>query len=188
MYKKTMSELHWKVLKSEYLVRAPWAVLRKDTCVMPGGHEVPEYYVLEYPNWVNVVAVTADQQFILVRQYRYGVADTVLEIPGGVIDEGESPDEAVRRELLEETGYAFQSFEKLCELYPNPATSNNITTSYLATGGVLVQDQKLDAQEEIEVLTVSADELKELLFTNQFGQALHASALFYALKQLGLIS
>lgn len=183
-----MKELHWKVLKSEYLVRAPWAVLRKDTCLMPNGHEVPEYYVLEYPDWVNVVALTEEGKFILVRQYRHGVAGTVLEIPGGVIDEGESADEAARRELLEETGYQFQSLEKLCELYPNPATSNNITTSYLATGGVLVQEQKLDAQEEIEVITVSAEELKELLFKNQFGQALHSSALFYALQRLGLIS
>lgn len=183
-----MSELHWKVLRSEYLVKAPWAVLRKDTCSMPNGHEVPEYYVLEYPNWVNVVALTAEGQFILVRQYRHGVADTVLEIPGGVIDEGESAEFAARREMLEETGYQFESFEKLCELFPNPATSNNITTSYLATGGVLVQEQKLDAQEEIQVFTVSAQELKKLLFTNQFGQALHTSALFYALERLGMIS
>ena len=183
-----MSKLQWKVLRSEYLVRAPWAVLRKDTCLMPGGQEVPEYYVLEYPNWVNVVAVTAENQFILVRQYRHGVAGTVLEIPGGVIDDGESPEEAARRELLEETGYSFPSIEKLCVLYPNPATSNNTTTSYLATGGVLVQEQQLDAQEEIEVLTVSADELKKMLFSNEFGQALHASALFYGLERLGLIA
>ena len=183
-----MNELHWKVLSSEYLVKAPWAVLRKDTCSMPNGHVVPEYYVLEYPNWVNVVALTAEGQFILVRQYRHGIANVVLEIPGGVIDEGELAEDAARRELLEETGYQFESFEKLCELFPNPATSNNITTSYLATGGVLVQEQKLDSQEEIQVLTVSADELKKLLFTNQFGQALHSSALFYALERLGLIS
>src|SRR5690606_8090395 len=99
-----MNELTWKVLKSEYLVRAPWAVLRKDVCQMPSGHIVPEYYVLEYPNWVNIVGLTADDQFILVRQYRHGSASTVLEIPGGVIDDGEEALVAAKREMLEETG------------------------------------------------------------------------------------
>src|SRR5690606_20186115 len=150
-----MSELSWKVLDSTYLVNAPWAVLRKDICEMPNGHIVPEYYVLEYPNWVNIVALTADNQFILVKQYRHGAKLAVLEIPGGVIDEGEEALEAAKRELLEETGYSFSSFEKLCELFPNPATSNNITTTYLAKGGVKIQDQELDSQEEIDIILAS---------------------------------
>lgn len=182
-----MSELTWKVLESNYLVRAPWAVLRKDVCQMPNGHVVPEYYVLEYPDWANVVALTSEGQFILVKQYRHGAGKVFLEIPGGVIDEGETAREAATREMLEETGYEFESFEELCQLYPNPATSNNITTTFLARGGVKKQEQALDSQEEIEVLLASSDELKELLFKNKFGQSLHASALFYALKHLELI-
>lgn len=183
-----MNKLSWRVLDSTYLVRVPWAVLRRDICQMPNGHVVPEYYVLEYPNWANVVALTSDNQFILIRQYRHGAGDVFLEIPGGVIDEGETALQAARREMLEETGYEFESFEEICNLYPNPATSNNITTTYLALGGIRKQEQALDMQEEIEVLLVSPDEVKELLFANQFGQSLHASALFYALKHLGLIS
>jgi len=183
-----MNELTWKILDSTYLVNAPWAVLRKDICQMPNGHIVPEYYVLEYPNWVNVVAITADNQFILVNQYRHGTNSVVLEIPGGVIDDGESPLEAAKRELLEETGYHFDSFEKICELFPNPATSNNITSSYLAKGGVKVQEQELDSQEEIQVILASPEEVKQLLFANKFGQSLHSSALFYGLHRLGMIS
>jgi len=183
-----MNKLTWRVLDSNYLVRAPWAVLRKDVCEMPNGHIVPEYYVLEYPNWANVVALTDDNQFILVKQYRHGAGDVFLEIPGGVIDDGETALEAAKREMLEETGYGFDSFEEICELYPNPATSNNITTTFLARGGVKKQEQALDSQEEIEILLVSADEVKDILFSNGFGQSLHASALFYALKHLGLIS
>lgn len=177
----------WETLSSEYLVRAPWAVLRKDTCRMPNGHVVPEYYVLEYPNWVNMVALTVDNQFILVKQYRHGVGEDVLEIPGGVIDPGEDAPTAAVRELLEETGYRFDTLEKLSVLFPNPATANNITTTYLLTGGVKVQEQDLDEQEEIEVLLVSPEELKQLLIGNQFGQALHTAALFYALMHLGLL-
>ncbi|HUH20135.1 NUDIX hydrolase [Albibacterium sp.] len=183
-----MSDLSWKILDSTYLVKAPWAVLRKDVCQMPSGYVVPEYYVLEYPNWVNAVALTADNQFILVRQYRHGSSSTVLEIPGGVIDDGENKLEAVKRELLEETGYSFDSFDEICELFPNPATSNNITTTYLAKGGVKFQNQQLDLQEEIQLVLVSPEELKELLFENKFGQALHSAALFYALRKLGMLS
>src|SRR5690554_5257344 len=80
---------HWKTLSSEYLVKAPWAVLRKDSCIMPNGYIVPEYYILEYPNWVNVVALTDENKIVLVKQYRHGAQESILEIPGGVIDEGE---------------------------------------------------------------------------------------------------
>ncbi len=180
--------LHWETLSSEYLVRAPWAVLRKDVCRMPNGHIVPEYYVLEYPDWVNMVAMTADNSFILVKQYRHGVGQDVLEIPGGVIDPGEDAPTAAVREMLEETGYRFDTIEELASLFPNPATANNRTHTYLLTGGVKVQEQDLDEQEEIDVMLVSPEELKQLLFANRFGQALHTAALFYALVKLGLLN
>jgi|SRR5690554_4046851 len=176
---------HWKTLSSEYLVKAPWAVLRKDSCIMPNGYIVPEYYILEYPNWVNIVALTDENKIVLVKQYRHGVQESILEIPGGVIDEGEDSLTAAKRELLEETGYLFDSFEQLCDLFPNPATSNNITTSYLARGGKKVQEQELDSQEDIEVILKSPSEVKQLLLQNKFGQALHSAALFYALLNLG---
>lgn len=176
---------HWKVLSSEYLVRAPWAVLRKDVCEMPNGHIVPEYYVLEYPNWVNMVAVTDAGEFILVRQYRHGISDFVLEIPGGVIDPGEDAITAARREMLEETGYAFDSVTELVNLYPNPATSDNQTTTFLMMGGRKVQEQDLDGQEEIDVILASAEEVKQWVLANKFGQALHTAALFYGLHRLG---
>ncbi len=179
--------MKWKLLSSEYLVNAPWAVLRKDRCEMPNGHIVPEYYVLEYPNWVNIIAVTEDGQFILERQYRHAVGQEVLEISAGVIEEGETPEEGARRDLLEETGYQFDKIELIAALYPNPATGTNTTFTYLATGGRKIQEQALDAQEQIEVTLVSAAEVKQLLLANKFGQALHAAALFYALIKMGYL-
>lgn len=179
-----MKQQSWRTLSSEYLVNEPWAVLRRDSCMMPNGYIVPEYYILEYPNWVNIVALTDKNEIVLVKQYRHGVQESVLEIPGGVIDEGEDALVAAKRELLEETGYLFDSFEKICELFPNPATSNNITTTYLARGGKKVQEQQLDSQEDIEVILKSPEEVKQLLLQNKFGQALHTAALFYALLNL----
>lgn len=174
--------MKWKIVSSEYLIKAPWAVLRRDRCEMPSGHIVPEYYVLEYPNWVNIVALTKENKVILVKQYRHGAGKEFLEIPGGVIDEGEDALDAAKREMLEETGYAFESMERLVDLYPNPATSTNITTTFLAKGGIKVKEQELDDQEEIDVLLYSIDDVKKLLKDHKIGQALHVSALFYWLN------
>lgn len=180
-----MQELNWKLLSSEYIIEDNWATLRADTCEMPNGNIIRPYYVLEYPNWVNVVALTENNQVILVKQYRHAAGEVLLEVPGGCIDKGETPEQAVRRELLEETGYAFENMEQLSVLYANPATGNNITYCYLATGGKKVQEQELDHGEDIVVELVSIDELKQLVLDNKIGQALHTCGIFYALLRLG---
>jgi len=183
-----MSDLKWEKLASKYLVKEQWATLRVDTCRMPNGTLIDDYYVLEYPGWVNAIALTEENEVILIRQYRHGAEEIILELPGGCIDAGENPEQAVKRELLEETGYEFESIELICQLYANPSTSGNITTSYLAKGGKKVQEQHLDGREEIEVLTVGIDEFKKLVFENKLPQALHASAAFHALLHLRKIS
>lgn len=181
-------KLKWEKLSSKYLVKEQWATLRVDTCKMPNGTLIDDYYVLEYPGWVNAVALTEENEVILIKQYRHAAEKVILELPGGCIDPGESAEEAIKRELLEETGYQFSSIEQICTLYANPSTSGNITTSFIAKGGKKIQEQHLDGREEIEVLKVSLDELKKIAFRNQFPQALHASAVFHALIQLKMIS
>ncbi len=183
-----MKNLVWKILSSRYLHRGPWATLRSDRCEMPTGHIVEDYYVLEYNNWVNAVAITQDNKVLMVRQYRHAAGIVSLEIPGGVIDQGEMPEQAIRRELLEETGYQFDNFKLLCTVYANPSTGNNHTTCYLATGGKKVQEQHLDAQEDIIVETYSIAALKQLLAENRIEQALHCTGLFYGLMMLNELS
>ena len=121
----------------------------------------------------------------MVHQYRHAADIVSLEIPGGVIDEGETPQQALRRELLEETGYQFDDFELLSVVYANPSTANNHTYCYLARGGKKVQEQKLDEQEELVVEAFTIDEVKKLLLNNKIPQALHCTGLFYALIKLG---
>src|SRR5690606_20673259 len=128
-----------------------------------------------------------DNRFILVKQYRHGVKQNVLEIPGGVIDPGEDAVAAARREILEETGYQFDTIEEISTLFPNPATSTNKTTTYLLTGGVKVQEQDLQEQEVIAVMLASPAEVMQPLFNNRFVQALHTAALVYALVVLCLL-
>lgn len=178
-------DLTWKKLSSHYIHKGPWATLRSDRCEMPSGHIVEDYYVLEYSNWVNAIAITEDNKILMVHQYRHGAGIISLEIPGGVIDPGEQPEQAIRRELLEETGYQFDDFELLCTIYANPSTANNQTFCYLAKGGKKVQGQHLDEQEEIIVETFTVAEVKQLLADNKIAQALHCTGIFYALMKLG---
>jgi len=182
-----MKTLTWKRLSSRYIHRGPWATLRTDKCVMPNGHVVEDYYVLEYSNWVNAVAITEDNKVLMVHQYRHAAEIVSLEIPGGVIDSGEKPEEAMRRELLEETGYQFDDIELLSVVYANPSTANNHTYCYLAKGGKKVQEQNLDEQEDIVVEEFTIAEIKDLLLNNRIAQALHCTGLFYALMRLGEI-
>jgi len=180
-----MSNLTWKILHSEYIHKGPWATLRTDKCEMPDGRIVDEYYVLEYPNWVNAVAITEDNKVLMVRQYRHAAGIVSLEIPGGVIDGDEKPEAAMRRELLEETGYQFDDIELIATVYANPSTANNHTYCYLAKGGKKVQEQNLDEHEELIVEEYTIAEIKQLLADNKIAQALHCTGLFYALMKLG---
>ncbi len=177
----------WKVLDSKYIIQRPWATLRVDRLEMPNGNIKEEYYVLEYPKWVNMVGITKENTILFVKQYRHGAGEILVELPAGVVEDGEDPELAARRELLEETGYAFDSIEYVCKLYANPATSGNPTFTYILQGGVKIQEQELDASEDIEVVEMSIEEAKAFLFDNKIGQALHASALFYSFKKLGLL-
>ncbi|MGX5816813.1 NUDIX hydrolase [Chitinophaga lutea] len=175
--------MDWKLLQSEYLHKEPWLTVRKDTCVTPSGVTVDPYFVFEYPDWVCVLAVTEDDKAVIIRQYRHGVRKVLTELPAGVIEAGEAPETAARRELLEETGYAFGELHSLGAVSHNPSTSNNLTHMYLATGGKKVQGQSLDENEEIVVELKTMEELERLLGAREFLQALHVSCLFYGLEK-----
>jgi len=179
--------MKWKVLESKHLFNEPWFTVRKDVCELPNGNVHANYYILEYPDWATAFALTEDNQVLMVRQYRHGLGVISTELPGGVIDEGETPAEAILRELMEETGYEFRSIEAIGSVAPNPATSTNMMHMFVAKGGVKVREQSLDETEDVEVLLLSIDELKDLLRNNGIVQSLHTTTTFYALQHLGLL-
>jgi len=179
-----MEILKWQKIASKYLVKEKWATLRVDTCKLQNGAIKDDYYVLEYPNWANAIALTKENKVILVRQYRFAADIISLELPGGVIDDGEEPAAGIKRELLEETGYSFESCELIATLYPNPATSTNQTFTYLLKGGIKTHEQHLDEHEILNVEEYTIDEVKQLLKDNKIDQALHVAGLYYGLLHI----
>ncbi len=176
----------WKVLKSEYLIKRPWLTARRDEVELPDGTVNPEFYILEYPDWVNVIAITKDGQFVMVEQYRHGLEDVFTELVAGVIEPGEPPLEAAKRELLEETGYAGGEWQLFSVISQNPSTTSNLTHCYLAVGVEKVSGQHLDATEDIAVRLLSEQEVKTMLDRDQIKQALMAAPLwkYFATKAM----
>lgn len=183
-----MKDLKWKTLSSSYLFKDLWFTVRKEKCITPENTIVDPYYIYEFPTWVTVVALTEDNKIIMVRQYRHAIGETIMEIPGGCVDDTDpSFEAAARRELLEETGYICDRFEYLGKISANPSTNSNIMHMYLALNGKKVKEQELDHNEEIEVYLFPIDEVKQMLKNNEILQAMHATCLFYAMNKLGVL-
>jgi len=178
--------MKWQILSSEYLFNDLWFKVRKDVCKTPRGKIVEPYYVYEFPDWVTAVPLSDDGRIIMVRQYRHGLGETCIEIPGGCVDDTDTNLEtAIKRELLEETGYSFSSYKYLGKISANPSTNNNLMHMFLAMGGKKVADQALDANEEIEVELFTIEEVKQLIKENKIIQSMHVTCILYALKELG---
>lgn len=173
-----------KILSTEYISRHRFFTARKDSYQTPAGKIVDPYFVVEIPASVTAMAITENNEVILIRQYRYPVNEMVLEIPGGFMDEFEDPQKAVERELLEETGYSFSHIHYLGNTLANPGVLNNYTHMFLATGGKKTASQSLDENEEIEVLLKPLEAVREMLGKNEIKQSMHALCLFHAFQFL----
>lgn len=174
-----MSITPWKVLETIYIRPR----FRIDKCELKGG-KLLDANIFEFRSWGNVVALTPENEVVLIRQYRHGVQDVLWEIPGGIVDDGEDPMEGVKRELLEETGYTAKEFVQVAKLYPNPALQTNSMYCFLALGAEKVDGQSLDDGEDIEVHLVPLNELIEMTRRGEFVHALMVAALFHAVTWL----
>ena len=169
----------WTVEQSEYLFRRPWLTVRRDSVRLPNGNQCPEYYVLEYPNWINIIAIDKEGRMLLVRQYRHGLEVTRYELCAGVIDPTDAcPMDAAKRELLEETGYGNGTWEELCVLGQNPGSMNNLTYSFLARDVEPISKQHLEDTEDSTFKLFEPHEVMEMLKSGYIIQALHAAPLW----------
>lgn len=184
-----MNELKpWRQISHEYIFEESWFNLRRDRLLKGNGQEMFPYYVLEYTQWATIFPVTADGRIVLLNQYRYGLGQWSIEIPGGIMDPHETdPLQAAKRELLEETGFVPANIQQIAAVAPNPATANNLMYIFLATGCTLQQQQNLDDNEELSVFFATIGEVKQLLRENKIIQSLHVTAMMYALEALGEI-
>jgi len=169
----------WKILESKY-VRPSF---RLDKVELPNGKFL-DATIFEFRSWANVLALTKNNEAVLIKQYRHGVQEVLWEIPGGVVEDDEDPMVGVKRELLEETGYHSSNIIQVAKLYPNPALQTNSMYCFLALDAELTGAQSLDDGEDIEVHLVSLDKLIAMTQRGEFPHALQVAALFHALAYL----
>ena len=154
---------NWETISEDTQLKTPIFNITKRRSRLPAENIEGEFYLLTPPDWINVIATTKEQNVVLVEQFRHGLEKPTLEIPGGMIDPGESPLEASKRELLEETGYSTDHWVDLGEVSVNPAIQTNHTYTFWAQDCELTASQQLDRNERINIHTLPEDEFLKLV-------------------------
>jgi ADP-ribose pyrophosphatase len=175
----------WRVLSSQVNESFRIFNLRIDRAYSPRTEAAHDFYILESTDWVNVIPVTSRGEVVLIRQYRHGTREVTLEIPGGIVEHGDTPEMAARRELIEETGFKEREMILLGSVHPNPAFLTNRCFTYLATDVARVQTQEQDDKEDIEVEVRSLEDVPQLIRQGEITHALVLAAFYrYYLEYL----
>lgn len=174
----------WTTTASTDIVNDRWLRLTADRCLTADGKVIEPYYVVHDRDWVQVVARTKDARILLVRQFRYAAQVVCTELPGGIVDDGETPLQAAQRELLEETGHTAAQWRHIGSSYANPARQTNSVHVFLAQDAVQVSGQKLDHGEELSWESVTVDQIEQLIDVGEFSHALHLAAFYRTLAVL----
>jgi ADP-ribose pyrophosphatase len=137
--------------------------LRTDRALSPRTGRPYDFFILESSPWVNVIPLTPELQVVMIQQYRHGIRELTLEIPGGLVEPEDTPEGAAGRELREETGYRSDEIIDLGYVHPNPAIQSNLCHTFLAKNVVPAGDQAMDEKEDIEVVLHPLEEIPRLI-------------------------
>jgi len=169
----------WKRTKSEKIADCRVFTVRHDVSKRKSDGAEASFFVVENPDWVNVIALTEKSEVVLIEQFRHGAEEIVLEIPGGMVDTVELPEAAARRELLEETGFSSDEFVFLGKSRPNPALQNNWIHHFLALDCRKTEDTNFDEHESIFTKIVALSEIENLIRDEKFTHSLAVAAFYY---------
>jgi ADP-ribose pyrophosphatase len=175
----------WEHLSSERLMETPYFVVRADRLRLPDGSVKDPYYVLERPDAVIVFPLTEEDEVVLVRQYRPAIDRMELGLPAGLVEEGEEPEKAARRELSEETGYAGGEWELLGALASSPSLKDNWAHLFLARNVMRVAPAQPDEYERVEVVLVPVGVLLSKIADGEIVSSSGVAATLLALNRLG---
>jgi ADP-ribose pyrophosphatase len=174
----------WRLIASELVLDHRWFRVRRETVELPTGRVLDDYYVAVRDDFALVAAVTDGGELVLVRQWKQGVREVTLELPGGILDD-EEPAAAAARELEEETGFACTSLRLVGRGPLDPSKETNSAHLYLGTGAARVAVQALDDTEEIEVVLVPLDEARRLIQDGEIAAPTSVAGIYLALDALG---
>ncbi|MBW2708464.1 MAG: NUDIX hydrolase [Deltaproteobacteria bacterium] len=173
-----MSPKPWEIVSSTKDRNYRIFNLRTDLAVSPRTGKQHHFFIMESPPWVNVIPLTPQNEVVLVKQYRHGTQDVTLEIPGGLVEDSDSPEGAAKRELLEETGYGASEVVLLGSVHPSPAIQDNQCFTYLAKNVFVSGDQEQDDKEDIQVVLRPLAEIPHMIKEGEITHALVLAAFY----------
>ena len=174
----------WRKVESKQVADCEVFTVQKATFERDKDGEKADFFVINNPDWVNVIGVTKDHQAIFIEQYRQGTESMIFEIPGGMVEDGDDPESTARRELAEETGYSVGRWIFTGKSFPNPAQQGNTIYHYVALNCERTEEVNFDEHESIVTRLVPLQQIDELVHNGTINHSLAVTALYYAQKYL----
>jgi ADP-ribose pyrophosphatase len=169
----------WKIHSSEVAFKAAIFRYVKLKSESPTTGKIGDFDLIQCLNWVNVIAITKDQQIVLIKQYRHGTDQVTVEIPGGAVNPNEDVRLAAERELREETGYTSKNWKHIGRVDANPAFMSNYCDTYLALDAEKTHEQEFDPFEEIEVYLKDKKDVRAMVTSGEITHSIVIAALYF---------